>query len=186
MRGTPHNFIKSIAVSFGLAMLFACETNLQKMEQLTEESSEAVVSSYEIEWLYTKNGVATFRVEAPEMFNFEGENPYVEFPKGLQLYSYQKSDDENAFMKADYAIQYVNKRQVEASGNVLLKNEKGEKLETEFLIWDEEKERIYTEEFVKITKEGQVVMGEGFESDIYFSAYTLKKSRGIINLEHAE
>ena len=29
-------------------------------------------------------------------------------------------------------------------------------------------------------------MGEGFESDIYFTEYTLKKSKGILNIEDAE
>ena len=59
-------------------------------------------------------------------------------------------------------------------------------LETEALFWDELNERIYTEAFVKITKQEQVIMGEGFESDIYFSEYTLKKSRGMINLERTD
>lgn len=178
--------LKSIVAIFGLTMLFACKTNPQKMEDLSKELIEPVVSTRDVSWLYTKNGKASFNLTAPIMERYEGEKPYSEFVEGLVLESFERAGTKDAFLKADYAIQHINEQLIEAKGNVLLQNEKGERLETEYLVWDEKKERIYTEEFVKITQEKQVIMGEGFESDIYFSEYTLKKSRGIINLEHAE
>ena len=46
--------------------------------------------------------------------------------------------------------------------------------------------QIFTEELVKITKQGQLIIGEGFESNTSFSKYTLKNSRGIINLDQVE
>lgn len=170
----------------GVAMLFACKTDPQKMEDLSKELVEPVVSTKEVNWLYTKNGKASFNLRAPIMERYDSEKPYTEFVEGLELESFEREGAKDAFLRADYAIQHINEQLIEAKGNVLLQNEKGERLETEYLVWDEKKERIYTEEFVKITKEKQVIMGEGYESDIYFSEYTLKKSRGIINLEHAK
>ena len=186
MRLKNSHIVKSIVVSFGTAILFSCQTNPQQMEEFSKEIDDPVMSSLDVEWFYTKNGEASFKLNTPKMFRFEGEEPYVEFPQGLELHSFEQEGEQDAYLRADYAIQQMNDKLIEAKGNVLLQNAKGEKLETEFLIWDELKERIYTEEFVKITKQRQVIMGEGFESDIYFSEYTLKKSRGIINLEHAE
>jgi len=186
MRLHTHSTKKSIAALLGLAMLFSCETNPVKMEALSKELNEPTVSTTVIEWFYTKNGKASFKLNSPEMFRFDGEEPYLEFPKGIELQSFEALGEKDAYLRSDYAIQHLKDKLIEAKGNVLLQNVKGEKLETEYLIWDEAKELIYTEEFVKITKNGQVIMGEGFESDIYFSEYTLKKSRGIINLDHAE
>jgi len=186
MRLKNGHIIKGIVVFFGAVMLFACQTNPQQMEELSKEIDEPVVSSVDIEWFYTKKGEASFKLKTPKMLRFDGKEPYVEFPLGLELHSFEQEGEKDAYLRADYAIQHLNEKLIEVKGNVLLQNAKGEKLETEYLIWDELKDRIYTEEFVKITKEGQVIMGEGFESDIYFSEYTLKKSRGIINLEHAE
>jgi LPS export ABC transporter protein LptC len=174
MRLYTNKKIKSIEVLLGLAMLFSCKTNPVKMEALSKELNEPTVSTTEIEWFYTKNGKASFKLNSPEMFRFDGEDPYLEFPKGIELESFEEKGNKDAYLRADYAIQHLKDKLIE------------EKLETEYLIWDEAKELIYTEEFVKITKNGQVIMGEGFESDIYFSEYTLKKSRGIINLDHAE
>ncbi len=164
-------------------MSFACQTNPQKMAHLSKELVEPIVTSKGVSWLYTKNGEASFHLKAPVVQRYDGNEPYTEFIHGLELESYERSGTKDVFLKSDYAIQYINKHLIEAKGNVILQNEKGEQLETEYLVLDEKKERIYTEEFVKITKEKQVIMGEGFESDIYFSEYTLKKSRGIINLE---
>ena len=44
-------------------------------------------------------------------------------------------------------------------------NEKNDKLETEQLFWNQEKDLIYTDRFVKITNEDQITQGFGFESD---------------------
>jgi len=44
-------------------------------------------------------------------------------------------------------------------------NEAGEKLETELLFWDQRKDLIYTDRFVKITTEDQIIQGYGLESD---------------------
>lgn len=167
-------------------MLFSCTTNPQQMEHLSKELKEPIVSSKDIVWFYTKNGQASFKLKSPKMLRFDSENPYVEFPIGVELESFENNGNKDAYLKADYAIQHLNDKQIEAKGNVLLKNIKGEQLETEYLIWDETLERIYTEEFVKITQEGRIIMGEGFESDLFFEEYSIKKSRGIINLEHDE
>jgi LPS export ABC transporter protein LptC len=186
MRIQAHSILKSIVIPIGMTMLFACKTNPQHIEEMSKEVEEAGVSSTEVEWFYTKNGNASFKLNTSKMLRFDGEEPYIEFPSGVELHSFESEGEQDAYLKADYAIQHLSDQLIEAKGNVLLQNVKGEKLETEYLIWDEVRELIYTEEFVKITKQRQVIMGEGFESDIYFSEYTLKKSRGIINLEHAE
>ena len=89
-------------------------------------------------------------------------------------------------MKSDYAIQYLDDKIIEAKDGVFLENSKGEKLETEFLVWDEKGGQIFTDALVKITKQGQLIIGEGFESNTSFSKYTLKNSHGIINLDQED
>ena len=117
------------------------------------------------------------------MERFSGDKPYIEFSEGLEIYSFEKKEVQSSYFKANYAVQKLSDKLIIARGGVFLKNSKNETLETEHLVWDEQKEQIYTQELVKITKEGQTIIGEGFESDIYFSKYTLRKSRGIITFE---
>ena len=65
---------------------------------------------------------------------------------------------------------------MEAHSNVVVNNyETDEQLNTEELIWDQRKEFIYSNKFVKITTGDGVLYGDGLESDQTFS------SRRIIN-----
>ena len=120
------------------------------------------------------------------MLKFEEEKEYIEFPLGLEIFSFNAEGEQEAFMRSDYAIQHLEDKTIEAKGAVLIENLKGEKLETEFLVWNENRNEIFTEELVKITKKGQSIIGYGFESNTSFSKYTLKNTRGIINLDQAE
>ena len=178
--------ITIVILLFTAMIVFSCQTNPQKMEALVKDTEEPVVISQDVVWFYTKNGIASHRLKSPKVLRFEGQKEYIEFPLGLEVFSFNISGEQEAFMKSDYAIQHLDDKTIEAKGGVLLENLKGEKLETEFLVWDEKREQIFTEALVKITKQGQLIIGEGFESNTSFSKYTLKNSRGIINLDQEE
>ena len=171
---------------FAVTFVFSCQTNPQKIEALVKNIEEPVVISEDVELYYTKNGIASHRLKSPKVLRFEGHKEYIEFPVGLEVFSFNVYGKQEAFMKSDYAIQHLDDKIIEAKGGVLLENLKGEKLETESLVWDEKGEQIFTEALVKITKQGQLIIGEGFESNTSFSKYTLKNSHGIINLDQEE
>ena len=171
---------------FAVTFVFSCQTNLEKIEALVKNIEEPVVISEDVEWYYTKNGIASHRLKSPKVLRFEGHKEYIEFPVGLEVFSFNVYGEQEAFMKSDYAIQYLDDKTIEAKGRVLLENSKGEKLETESLVWDEKREQIFTDAPVKITKQGQLIIGEGLESNTSFSKYTVKNSRGIINLDKEE
>jgi hypothetical protein len=61
-----------------------------------------------------------------------------------------------------------------------------EKLETELLYWDQPKNLIYSDRFVKITNEDQIVMGTGFESDPKLTKRKIKKVSATIYLKDQE
>ena len=171
---------------FTATLIFSCQTNPQKMEALVKDLEEPVVISQDVEWLYTKNGIASHRLTSPKVLRFQGRKEYIEFPLGLEVFSFNVHGEQEAFMKSDYAIQHLDDKTIEAKGRVFLENSKGEKLETESLVWDEKREQIFTDAPVKITKQGQLIIGEGLESNTSFSKYIIKNSRGIINLDKEE
>jgi len=65
-------------------------------------------------------------------------------------------------------------------------NEAGERLETELLFWDQNKELIYTDRFVKITTEDQIVQGYGLESDPRLSRRRIKNLSATIYINEEE
>jgi LPS export ABC transporter protein LptC len=62
----------------------------------------------------------------------------------------------------------------ELKDSVIAINEKKERLETELLYWDQDKNIVYTDRFVKITSEDQIIMGTGLESDPRFTKWRIR------------
>ena len=71
---------------------------------------------------------------------------------------------------------------MEAKEDVVVTNIKGEKLNTEQLVWDQKSGKITSDVFVKITTEDQVLMGEGLIANEDFTNYRILKPRGTISI----
>ncbi|MEL6591358.1 MAG: LPS export ABC transporter periplasmic protein LptC [Bacteroidota bacterium] len=72
----------------------------------------------------------------------------------------------------------------ELKGNVMLNNYKGEKLKTEQLFWDEKKDSVYTDKFVRIETPDKIITGsEGLKATSDFSSYTIFGIRGEIETD---
>jgi LPS export ABC transporter protein LptC len=125
---------------------------------------------------------------APVLNRFDNENPYIEMPKGLRTIFYNERMEVNSRMDAKYGIRYERDQRMEARKNVVVINEKGDKLETEHLIWDERTEKLTSDEFVKITTKDEIIFGNGFEANQDFSKYKIFNIKGTISLnnEHAK
>ncbi len=70
--------------------------------------------------------------------------------------------------------------------NVKLINVKGDTLSTEYLVWDEVKEKIYTDKFVKITTADQLIYGDGLVSNQNFTEYRITNVKGNIKIKKEE
>jgi len=62
----------------------------------------------------------------------------------------------------------------------------GEILETELLFWNEPKDKIWSDRFVRFTQGDQIIMGTGFESDTRFSNWTIKNVTGNLYIENEQ
>lgn len=143
--------------------------------------------AFDIEVLYSDSGHIRLKLNAPEVARFSSlTDPYTEYPQGLIVLFYNDSGAITTELSAEYAIQYPNKGLTEAQKNVVVINEKGEKLQTEKLLWKEQEKLIFTEEFVRITTETEQLTGYGLEADQTFSWYKIKKPAGIIDLSEDE
>jgi len=81
---------------------------------------------------------------------------------------------------AQYAKLFEADERWEAKNNVIAVNQKGDTLKTEYLVWDDKRHKIYSDQFVKIIQKDQVFTGIGFESNADFSEYRFKNLKGHI------
>jgi LPS export ABC transporter protein LptC len=74
----------------------------------------------------------------------------------------------------------------ELKDSVVVINDNKDMLETELLFWNQQKDLIYTDRFVKISNPDQVTQAFGFESDSRLRNQKLKKVSAIIYLKEEE
>ncbi len=173
-----------IATLAGVAMLFSCQGDLQTIDDLTRLDEGPLKSAYEVEIVYTDHGHIRMILQTPQMDRYEGEEPYLEMPLGLHVQFYDTLKNKTSRMSANYAISHEGPEIFEASNDVVVVNELGERLNTEHLIWDQAKAVIYSEKFVKITTaDDRVLYGEGFVADERFDTWEITRPRGSFPLE---
>jgi LPS export ABC transporter protein LptC len=166
----------------GTAMLFyGCENNIEQIKAFYTTENLPVLEATNFETLLTDSGQVRYFLKAPKLLQFqdEGRN-YIEFPEGMELIKFDEHKRIISSITADYAKQFVAEDKWEAKNNVVATNAQGDTLKTEHLIWEEKKEIIYTEEFVKIIRADQIITGIGFTSDQKLQNWKIKNPKGTI------
>lgn len=165
--------------------LSSCENELADVNVIaSKEVALPVETSKNVELIYSDSAIVKAKLKAPILKFVKVESPYYEMPKGVFVEFYKSGTSlVESTLKADYGIRYEAKNLVEVRKNVVVVNSIGEKLETEKLTWNEKTGKIYTDQFVKITRQQEVLFGEGLEASQQFNSYKILKLKGTINLK---
>ncbi len=180
-----NRYLKVAALFAGAAILFlGCENNIEKIRAFSSPENLPVVEAYNYKTMLTDSGEVRFSIKAPKLLRFEDDGKaYIEFPEGIELIRYDNNHNIISSITADYAKQFENEDKWEAKNNVVATNAMGDTLKTEHLIWLEKEEKIFTEEFVRIIRENQIITGIGFQSDQALQNWRIKNPRGTIYIE---
>jgi len=183
------HIIKYCIAALALGALFSCENDIETINLLTQSPDFADLSGKDVEVIYSDSGRVKVQMLTPELKRFTNvERPYIEFPKGLRVFFYDDSAKIESEIVTDYTIYFDKEKLWHAKGNVIARNLKnGNRLNTEELFWDENKEFIYSNTYTRIENEDGTFYGEnGFESDQNLTRWTLKGSRGTVNVKDEE
>jgi LPS export ABC transporter protein LptC len=184
--------IKTVAVAFLVAATFLFSACTNTSEDIIELSAEVEAKPLNVQkniiYEYSDSSFKRLEVRAPEVIDYSQiEEPYREFPAGIDVTFYAKDGTPESHLTSNYAKELIAEQIWEARGDVIVLNEKGEKINTEQLFWDVRKEMIYSNVFVKIATGDEVIMGDGFEADQNFTSYKIKGNvKGEIQIEEKE
>jgi LPS export ABC transporter protein LptC len=132
---------------------------------------------------YTDSGKLRARVFSPILAAVKSKrNPYLLMKKGLKVDFYDENGNLESYMTAEYGVSYMEEKKVVVRRNVEILNIKGETLNTEELVWDQQSGVIRTDKFVKITGEDQITTGTGLVSNQAFTDWEIINYSGTINL----
>ena len=123
---------------------------------------------------------------APRLERYEVPVKKLLLPQGVFIEFYDDSLNVKSWLKADYGISYEGEEKMEVRRNVVVMNQKGEKLETELLTWSRKEGKIFTNEPVTIRRQDEIVYGKGLEASQDFSNYTILDVIGTKYIEELE
>ena len=166
----------------------SCQTNRNDVLAIGKKSIVPSQTGKNITMLYSDSTYLKIKLEAPEMlmYNKNVKEPMTILPKGLYVIFYDSKEKPATTLKGNYGVRYETSQRMEIKYNVEVVNEKGEKLNTEKLVWDERKQKITTDAFVTITTNKEVIMGNGLEANQDFSRYEIKEVTGKIRINDNE
>lgn len=162
-------------------LLISCANDIPKVNLHLADIELPSLTAENYEMLFSDSTVIRFKLQTPEFIRHENEKePYTEFPKGLKIIKYDANMNVISSITALFAKHFDENNRWEAKNNVVAVNLKGDTLKTEYLVWDMKKERIYSDQFVKIIQKDQAFIGTGLDANQDFTEYSFKNPKGTI------
>lgn len=169
-----------LAVLLFFMLLASCKNDIETINLVTAESLAPNMTDKDVEIIFSDSAKMKIKLMSPLLQHYVKDTSYMVFPQGIHVLFYDDSLKVKTELTSKYAIRYDGLGRMEARNDVVLTNIKGEKLNTERLIWDENKKLIYTDAFVKIATADEIIFGDGLESNQDFSKYRIIKPTGTL------
>ena len=171
----------------GAALLTGCKNSVEDVNALVSKFDTQVETAKDVEILYSDSAQVRVRITGPTMlYHLDRREPRQEFPDGVAVDFFGPEGAITSQLDARYGLRLENKSEVIVRDSVVWKSVEGEKIETEELIWDERKRKIYTNKFVVITRPDEIIYGHGFEADQDFSYSRINAIEGRLKVDDLE
>lgn len=188
-KNTNKYYTKSIAILFWVAVLFSScsNNNVSKIASFSHPPGSPNIVADSIEVYRSDSAIIQNKLIAPKLLIYDDvDDPYTEFPEGFKFIQYTENQEISSSISASYGKHFDKKNLWEARQNVIAVTEAGDTLKTELLYYDEDKEIIYSDQFVKFIQNDRIITGTGFESDIQMKNWYIKKIKGEFEVEVEE
>ena len=164
----------------GAHLLFNCQSKTDDVLEIQEYTGPIIELGHAVTY-YSDSARVKMRMEAPKQLEYgTGDR---EFPEGLFLEFFDTNGEPTSTLRADYCYYTKKEDLYKATGNVVVQDvETNDRLNTEELFWNQKKEEVFTEKFVRIEKDGELHVGDGLEAKQDFSYWKILNSKGTIRL----
>lgn len=186
---SEHRISTSITVAVWATVMFLFFTSCgggkkQLADAIDDKDSLPDMKNIGVTSFVSDSGMIRYKIVTDEWLIYSKKNPpYWAFEKGLYIEKFDTLFRVDASIKADTAYYHEKKEIWELRGNVHIQNQAGDKFDTELLFWNQAKEKIYSDKFIKIEQEDKILTGYGFESDQQMKEYVIMKPEGIFTIE---
>ena len=175
--------LKTYLIIIFVTLFLSCQNAQENIENFIDVSSLPLEELTEPIIYYTENGKIRVRVSTNKMSRYSGEEDIVKLSGNVKIEFFRSGvSDKKSELTCNLALINNTTDIMTANEDVLLMGDQKE-LSTEQLIWDKNKDVIYTDSEVIITTQDEVISGVGFESNPEFTEYEIKKAKGSFILQ---
>jgi LPS export ABC transporter protein LptC len=168
-------------IFIGCLFFASCsDDSFEKKEFIAYEGPIVEVDS--VTTLYSDSAVVRVKIKAPKQLEFE--NGDKEFPNTIFIEFYNPDGTLSSTLDAKTAYYTKETNTYKAEGDVeVIGYIEPQKMNSEELYWEPDKEEIHTDKFVRIETEDQISTGTGLVAKQDFSTYRILNPTGTIYLE---
>ena len=179
-----NNLKYTFSLIFSLIVLASCENSESNIRNFINTENLAIEQLTDSEIIYTENGNLKVKVMSQKMERFSDKEERIELAGGVH-FDFYKLDSTNtkSVLTCEKATINNTTNIMIANNNIILTGSDNKKLKSEQLIWDKNKNLVYTEAEITIQTEDEIISGVGFKSTPDFTEYEIKKAKGVFSLE---
>ena len=173
-----------LSVLLLILLLASCENDLAEINKVIAQDQLTTEVAKDVKIIYSDSALIRIQITGPTMIrHLDKEEPRQEFSEGVKVLFYTPSQKIQSTLTAKHAVRLDRKDQIVLRDSVVWQSKAGEKLETEELIWEERKDKVYSNKFVKITQPEDVIYGYGFEANQDFTHWKINAIKGNMGME---
>lgn len=167
-----------------VVLLPSCGKKENLAEAVGKEDSIPDMRTTGVTTYISDSGMIRYKIITAEWLVYSRiDTPYWAFQKGIYLEKFDTLFHIDASIKADTAFYYEPKKLWELRGNVHIRSQRGDKFDTQLMYWDQGKERIYSDRYIRIEQPDKILTGYGFESNQQMTEYQIFNNTGIFTVE---
>lgn len=160
--------------------LIACNEEKEHIAPaIHDRDSVAVMTSYGVNTLISDSGVIKYRIvtERWEVNQVRNPSRWI-FDKGLFLEQFDQKFHVEAYIQADTAFYYDQRKLWELHGRVRVRTKDGLRFLSEELFWDQNTHELYSNKFSRVITPEREMQGSYFISNEKMTHYTITNSKG--------
>lgn len=174
-------------VLFVWCCFVSCKNDPKEIDALVNKSAFQEDKAHDVTIYYSENGHTRARLSTKEFIrNDAAKPPYIDMKQGVRVEFFDDSLNIESTLNARYARYYEQQGNILVRDSIVVVNKKGERLNTEELVWNEKLRKFYTEKFVRITTPSQTMYGDGLEANEDFTWYQIKNPKGVVQVDKTE
>ncbi len=157
---------------------------METIRELTSFDTIPAEVAKDVRITFSDSAIIQMVLTSPIMYQIGGKEPYIEFPEGLHVKTYDGNLNIVSELTAEYGKRYEREKLMEIEKNVVVINHNtNKKLLTEHLFWDERTRKIYNNVFVTIIEPDKILYGDSLQADQNFNHVVIFNFRGTINVK---